>query len=185
MSRIRPVSDSDWNALWAIMAPVFRAGETYPFSPDITESEAHKVWIETPAAVYVAVDQDNAILGTYYLKPNQAALGSHVCNCGYIVAGEARGQGIASSLCEHSQQEALRRGFRAMQYNLLVSTNERAIRLWKKHGFAVIGVLPDAFQHQKLGLVDALVMYKVLADEWHLIKPRQASEHGLNMGMAK
>ena len=165
MLRIRPVSDSDWHALWAIMAPVFRAGETYPFSPDITESEAHKVWIETPAASYVAVDDDNAILGTYYLKPNQAALGSHVCNCGYIVAGAARGQGIASRMCEHSQQEAIRQGFLSMQYNLVVSTNERAIRLWKKHGFAVIGVLPAAFQHQKLGLVDALVMYKVLSDQ--------------------
>lgn len=165
MFSIRPVSANDWKALWAIMAPVFRAGETYAFSPDITESEAYTVWVETPVATYVAVDDNDAILGTYYLKPNQAALGAHVCNCGYIVARQAQGRGIASRMCAHSQQEALRQGFRAMQYNLVVSTNERAIRLWKKHGFAVIGALPAAFQHPRLGLVDALVMYKTLSGQ--------------------
>ena len=163
MVTLRLISEKDWDSVWEIMAPVFRAGETYAFSPDITESEAHTIWVETPTATYVAVDDDDTILGTYYIKPNQPALGSHVCNCGYIVAKEARGKGVASIMCEHSQQEAVSRGFRSMQYNLVVCTNERAIRLWKTHGFEVIGRLPAAFQHQKLGLVDALLMYKRLS----------------------
>lgn len=163
MLTIRPVSQRDWNAIWSIIAPVFRAGETYPFSPDITESDAHGIWMEIPVATYVAVDDDDTILGTYYMKPNQPALGSHVCNCGYIVAKTARGQGIASRMCQHSQKEAVSKGFRAMQYNLVVSTNERAVRLWKKHGFTIVGILPAAFRHQKLGFVDALLMYKQLS----------------------
>jgi RimJ/RimL family protein N-acetyltransferase len=141
---------------------VFRAGETYAYATDITAEEANQVWVEVPAVTFVAVDQDGGVLGTYYLKPNQPALGAHVCNCGYIVAEQARGRGIASAMCKHSQREALARGFRAMQYNLVVCTNEAAIRLWKRHGFEVVGILPEAFRHPHLGFVDALVMYKLL-----------------------
>jgi ribosomal protein S18 acetylase RimI-like enzyme len=108
------------------------------------------------------VDECNEVLGTYYIKPNQPALGAHVCNCGYIVAKEARGRGIAAEMCQHSQREAISRGFRAMQYNLVVSTNEVAVRLWKRQGFEVVGTLPQAFRHPRLGYVDALVMYKQL-----------------------
>jgi ribosomal protein S18 acetylase RimI-like enzyme len=162
MIKIRAFEEVDWSATWQVIEPVFRAGETYAFSPDITEENAHQVWIEKPSATFVAVDDNNEILGTYYIKPNQPGLGSHVCNCGYIVAEKARGKGIASEMCEHSQREAKSQGFRAMQYNLVVSTNEGAVRLWKRHGFEVIGTLPGAFRHPRLGYVDALVMYKQL-----------------------
>ncbi len=118
-------------ATWQIIELVFRAGETYAFSPDIGEDEARQVWVELPLVTFVAVDEKNEILGTYYLKPNQPALGAHVCNCGYIVAAKARGKGIASEMCDHSQREAVSRGFRAMQYNLVVSTNMGAVGLWK------------------------------------------------------
>lgn len=155
---------SDWPALWAIMEPVFRAGETYAFDPAITEAEAQRVWIEVPAATYVAVDETGMLLGTYYIKPNQPGLGAHVCNCGYIVAAAARGQGIASRLCEHSQDEARRLGFRAMQFNLVVSTNTGAVHLWQTLGFPIVGTLPGAFNHPRLGYVDAYVMYKQLVD---------------------
>ena len=111
---------------------------------------------------YVAVGQDGAILGTYYIKPNQPGQGNHICNCGYIVAENARGQGIASAMCKHSQKEASAQGFRAMQYNLVVSTNSRAVRLWKKLGFDVIGTIPEAFRHPEHGYVDAYIMYKRL-----------------------
>ena len=104
------------------------------------------------------------VLGTYYIKPNQPDLGGHVCNCGYIVSENARGKGIASEMCEHSQHEAVRRGFRSMQYNLVVTTNEGAIRLWKRHGFEVVGTLSEAFRHPQLGYVDAHVMYKKLVE---------------------
>jgi RimJ/RimL family protein N-acetyltransferase len=162
MIAIRPFEESDWAATWQVIQPVFRTGETYAFSPDITEEEAHRYWIEIPVQTFVAVDENDEIIGTYYIKPNQPALGAHVCNCGYIVAEQARGRGIASEMCVHSQQEAIARGFRAMQYNLVASTNEVAVRLWKKHGFEVIGTLPEAFHHPRLGFVDALVMYKQL-----------------------
>jgi ribosomal protein S18 acetylase RimI-like enzyme len=162
MINIRPFEKRDWDATWRIIEPVFRAGETYAFSPDITKEEAHKAWVEVPLATFVAVDKNNDVLGTYYIKPNQPALGAHVCNCGYIVSEDARGKGIAAEMCEHSQREAVSRGFRAMQYNLVVSTNEGAVRLWKRHGFQVIGTLPKAFRHPQLGFVDAFVMYKQL-----------------------
>lgn len=162
MIKIRLFEERDWAATWRIIEPVFRAGETYAFSPDITEEEAHKVWVEGPSATFAAVDENNHVLGTYFLKPNQPALGSHVCSCGYIVAESARRKGVASEMCEHSQREAVARGFRAMQYNFVVSTNEGAVRLWKKHGFQTIGTLPKAFRHRRLGIVDVFVMYKEL-----------------------
>ncbi len=159
---IHPFIEADWPDVWAVIEPVFRAADTYAFAPDITAKEAHRVWVEVPSATFVAREDKNRVLGTYFIKPNQPALGAHVCNCGYIVAREARGRGIGSTMCEHSQQEARARGFRAMQYNLVVATNEGALRLWKRHGFEVIGRLPGAFRHPQLGFVDAFVMYKHL-----------------------
>ena len=159
---IRKYQESDWSQVWPIIEKVFRSGETYAFSPEITEQEAHKVWVEMPQETYVATAEDGEILGTYYIKPNQPNLGSHVCNCGYIVSEGARGKGVASGMCEHSQQVAGNFGFRAMQYNLVVSTNEGAIRLWKNLGFQIIGTLPKAFKSKSAGYVDALVMYKEL-----------------------
>ena len=162
MIKIERFEENKWAETWALLEPVFRAGETYAFSPDISEEEAHRIWIEMPTAIFIAVNADNEVLGTYYTKPNQPKLGAHVCNCGYIVAESARGQGVASLMCEHSQSKAVALGFLAMQYNLVVSTNEGAIRLWKRHGFESIGVLPKAFNHMRFGFVDALVLYKLL-----------------------
>lgn len=163
MITVRSYTTADWPTLWQILEPVFRAGETYAWPTDITAADACRVWTEVPAATYVACDESGTVCGSYYLKPNQPGPGSHVCNCGYVVAEAARGQGIASMLCEHSQQAAVQQGFRAMQYNLVVASNAGAVRLWKRHGFRVIGTLPEAFQHRRLGFVDALVMYKLLS----------------------
>jgi len=162
MITIREFQEQDWAEAWEIIEPVFRAGETYAFSPDITAEEAHKVWIATPASTFVVVDSNNTILGTYYIKPNQPALGAHVCNCGYIVAEKARNKGLAALMCDHSQVQAVAMGFLAMQYNLVVVTNESAVHLWKKKGFKIIGTLPKSFRHSRFGLVDAHVMYKLL-----------------------
>lgn len=148
-----------------MLRATFEAGDTYAFSPGSTEAEIHRAWIEVPSASFVSCDGDGRLLGSYFIKPNQPGLGSHVCNCGYVVAPAAQGQGIASAMCEHSQREALAMGFLAMQFNLVASTNERAVRLWRRLGFDVVGRLPRAFRHQRLGLVDALVMFKTLADE--------------------
>jgi len=141
---------------------VFRAGETYPFSQDITKEDAFGIWVLAPTATYVAINENDDVLGTYYIKPNQATLGAHVCNCGYIVAENARNKGVASGMCKHSQSEALAHGFRSMQYNLVISTNESTVRLWTGLGFLIIGTLPEAFRHPRLGFVAAHVMYKKL-----------------------
>lgn len=162
MPIIRPFAPSDWASLWPILQATFAAGDTCAFSPDCTEREIHAAWIEIPTATFVAQDDAGQILGTYYIRPNQPGLGAHVCNGGYIVAPAAQRQGIATLMCEHSQVQAVALGFRAMQFNLVVATNERAVHLWQKLGFETIGRLPGAFRHVRLGYVDALVMFKTL-----------------------
>jgi ribosomal protein S18 acetylase RimI-like enzyme len=162
MVTIRKLEEPDWPEVWKLMEPVFRAGETYALSLEIMEEQARTMWVEVPTGTYVAQAENAAVLGTYFIKPNQAGGGSHVCNCGYIVGENARGQGVASLMCAHSQREAVRLGFRAMQFNFVVSTNEGAIRLWQKHGFEIVGRLPGAFEHPRRGFVDAFVMFKHL-----------------------
>lgn len=158
--RIRAVEKADWPAIWDMLRPVFRAGETYAYDPEITEAQARTVWIDAPAATFIA--EDEGPLGTYYIKPNQPGLGDHVCNCGYVTSEAARGRGVASALCLHSQDQAREMGFHAMQYNLVAASNAGALRLWRKHGFESVGVLKQAFRHKRLGLTDAHVMYKLL-----------------------
>ena len=161
MIRFEVLNAAHWPAVWAILEPVFRAGETYPQATDTREAEAKAYWMQPPLKSYVAV-QDGTVLGVFYIKPNQPALGAHVCNCGYAVSLTARGQGVGGMMCDWSQTEARRLGYLAMQYNLVVSTNEVAVALWQRHGFAIVGRLTKAFQHKRLGLVDAFVMYKEL-----------------------
>jgi L-amino acid N-acyltransferase YncA len=160
--QIRPFEPADWPGLWALLEPVFRSGETFPHDPAITEAEAQLAWVEQSQAVMVAVDATCALVGTYYLRPNSLALGAHVANAGYVVAKHCRRQGIGSRLCQHSLQAARRLGFRAMQFNLVVSTNSAGLRCWQRNGFQVVGTLPGAFRHRQLGYVDALVMIQPL-----------------------
>ncbi len=155
------LSAAHWPQVWAILEPVFRAGETYPQATDTSEAEARAYWMTPPSQSYVAV-KDGAVLGVFYLKPNQPTLGAHVCNAGYAVSPKARGQGVGGLMCDWSQDEARRLGYSAMQYNLVVCTNEVAVALWQRHGFAIVGRLTRAFRHKQLGLVDAFVMYKEL-----------------------
>jgi L-amino acid N-acyltransferase YncA len=160
--QIRSYGAADWPAVWALLEPVFRAGETFPHDPAISEADALLAWVEQSQAVMVAVDATGALVGTYYLRPNSLALGAHVANAGYVVAEHCRRQGIGSRLCQHSLQAARRLGFRAMQFNLVVSTNTAGIRCWRRNGFQVVGILPEAFRHKQLGYVDALVMIQSL-----------------------
>ena len=163
MIEITEFMPNHWPAVWQIQKPVFRAGETYAYATDITEDQAKDVWITAPKATYVALEGAE-VLGTFYIKPNQPALGAHVCNCGYVVGENARGKGIASQMCGFSQVIAVKMGFSAMQYNLVATSNGGAVHLWQRHGFQIIGTLPKAFAHQRLGLVDAHIMYKTLTD---------------------
>lgn len=160
--KIRPaVEDVDWAAIWPILEAVVRPGEVYAVDRDITEPQGRAYWFAPAHEVFVAED-DGRILGSYYLRANQAGGGSHVANCGYMTAPDAQGRGVARTMCLHSLDRARDRGFRAMQFNIVISTNERAVRLWDSLGFATVGRLPNAFAHPTLGDVDALVMFRAL-----------------------
>lgn len=159
---IREYQGDDWPSLWALLQSTFQSGDTYAYAPEATEAEIHAAWVGTPEATFVAVNPDGRVVGTFYLKPNQPGLGAHVANCGYVVAGDVGSQGIATRLCQHSQAEATRRGYRAIQFNFVVATNARAVRLWQHLGFAIVGRVPGAFRHAQLGYVDVLVMHKAL-----------------------
>ncbi len=158
---IRPAKAADFDAIWPILRHVFRAGETYAVDPQISKEACRDYWMTTPAATYVAEGQ-GGILGTYYIRTNQPGGGAHICNCGYVVAEVARGQGLARQMCEHSQVEARALGYQAMQFNFVLASNVGAVGLWHRLGFETVGTIPDAFNHPKEGLVDAFVMYKRL-----------------------
>jgi len=156
---IRPARPEDRPSLWSIIGPVIRAGETYTIDPNLTETEALAYWLGPDKETFVA-EEGGAMLGTYYIRANQAGGGSHVCNCGYMTSAPATGRGVARAMCEHSLAHAKARGYRAMQFNFVVSTNERAVRLWQAMGFDIVGRLPLAFHHPRFGDVDALVMFR-------------------------
>lgn len=160
---IREATPEDFERNWPFFHEIAAAGETFAYAPDTTREEGLRLWFGPQHRVFV-LEEDGVILGTYYLRPNQPGLGSHVCNSGYMVSGAARGQGVATALGEHSQATALALGYKAMQYNFVVSTNEQAVRLWQKLGMEIVARLPKAYKHARLGYVDALVMYKWLAD---------------------
>ena len=158
---IRPAGKSDEEAIWRILEPTIRAAETYTLPRDLGRADALTYWFAPENLVWVAED-DRRIVGTYYLRPNQRGGGSHVANCGYMTAADASGRGVGTAMCRHSLGEAKSLGYMAMQFNFVVSTNAGAVRLWKTLGFDVVGTLPDAFQHPRMGYVDAFVMYRHL-----------------------
>jgi ribosomal protein S18 acetylase RimI-like enzyme len=158
---IREATASDRDAIWRILEPVIRSGDTYTLPRDLSREDALAYWTSPGHEVFVA-EENAEILGTYYLKANQKGGGAHVANCGYMTAPWANGRGIARTMCQHSLDRAKERGFRAMQFNFVVSTNKRAVGLWQRLGFAIVGRLPQAFLHPQQGAVDALVMYRHL-----------------------
>jgi ribosomal protein S18 acetylase RimI-like enzyme len=161
MSAIRGATPSDRAAVWTILEPTIRAGETYTLPRDMTKEAALAYWFAAGHEVFVA-EENGEILGTYFIQANQKGGGDHVANCGYMTAQRATGRGIARAMCAHSLEHAKSRGFRAMQFNFVVASNERAVRLWQSFGFEIAGRLPGAFRHPTAGFVDALVMYRPL-----------------------
>jgi L-amino acid N-acyltransferase YncA len=158
---IRPAGDADRDAILGIIGPVLRAGETYAIDTDLSDEQMLAYWFMPAHEVFVA-EEDGRVLGTYYIMANQRGGGAHVANCGYMVSADAQGKGIAGKMCEHSQVIAKERGFRAMQFNHVVSKNTRAVALWQKLGFEIVGTLPLAFRHPVHGYVDSYVMFKPL-----------------------
>lgn len=159
---IHPATESDRDAIWVILEPMIRSGETYTLPLDMSKKQALEYWFAVDKETLVW-KENGVVLGTYFLKANQHGGGAHVANCGYVTAPAAQGRGIARHMCLHSLERARERGFRAMQFNFVVSTNERAIKLWTSLEFKIVGRLPLAFEHPTLGFVDALVMYRQLS----------------------
>ena len=157
--QIRPYCEGDAEAVTALLMPVFRAGDTYAIDPDITPDAALAYWTGGGRKVFVA-EAAGEVMGTYYITRNQAGGGSHVCNCGFVTGEAARGRGLARRMLVHSLETARTEGFRAMQFNFVVESNTRAVETWKRAGFEVVGRLPGAFLHPRLGEVDALVMFR-------------------------
>jgi ribosomal protein S18 acetylase RimI-like enzyme len=158
---IRVLSPDEFETVWPVFRAVVESGDTYPYAPSITMEEARDLWTTAPARTFAAWE-DGEVVGCYMLKPNQPGLGSHVANCGYMVAPSARGRGVGSTLCEHSLATAREAGFLAMQFNAVVASNVAAVNLWQKHGFVVVGRVPKAFRHAEQGLTDILVMHRFL-----------------------
>ncbi len=157
---IRQAKQKDYDRIWEIFSQIVKSGDTYAYDPNTSKEDAVNYWINKTDAAFV-IEHNGELAGTYYIKTNQPGLGSHVCNCGYMVDSNFRGLGLATKMCEHSQEEALKMGFKAMQFNLVVANNP-AIKLWEKLGFEAIGTLPNAYHFKKERYVDALIMYKWL-----------------------
>lgn len=158
---IRPATEADHDAIWAILEPVIRDGATYPLDPALPREGAFEYWFAPDKTVFVA-EEGGAVLGTYYLKANSTGLADHVANAGFMTHPAARGRGIAMHMARDSFDRAKGRGFRAMQFNLVIASNAQALHLWQKIGLQVIGRLPEAFRHTRLGYVDAFIMYRML-----------------------
>jgi L-amino acid N-acyltransferase YncA len=158
---IRPATEADRDAIWNIFYAVIASGDTYPFDPQMSREEALAGWFQPDTCTYVA-EQNRQIVGTYILRPNQPSLGSHVANAAFMVAPTARALGVGRHMGEHCLSEARRFGFRAMQFNFVVSTNTSAIHLWKQLGFKIVGTLPGAFRHSEKGYIDVYVMFRSL-----------------------
>ncbi|MCC6992625.1 MAG: GNAT family N-acetyltransferase [Acidobacteria bacterium] len=158
---VRRASPGDADAIWAILRVVLAAGDTYAWPTGPTREQGLAL-MQPPGGQTFVAERDGRIVGTYYVKANAMGPGDHVANCGYMVAPEARGQGVGEALCRHSLDAARGLGFRAMQFNAVVSTNRGAIRAWQRCGFEIVGTVPAAFRHPVHGDVDIHVMHRRL-----------------------
>jgi L-amino acid N-acyltransferase YncA len=160
---IRSAVEADFEAMWPIFQAVVATGETYAFAPDTRRADALAFWFGPGIRTYVA-EAAGRIAGMYRIVANQRGLGSHVANASFMVDPSCNGKGIGKGMGHHCLREARKAGFEAMQFNYVVSTNEAAVALWKKLGFGIVGTLPRAYRHSKLGYVDAYVMHRSLED---------------------
>jgi ribosomal protein S18 acetylase RimI-like enzyme len=158
---VREIDAAGFDRVWPLFRSVIAGGDTYSYPPDMRFEDALALWTTPPSRTFLAEDEGR-VLGCYMLKPNQPGLGDHVANCGYMVAAEARGRGIASAMCAHSLDQARSAGFTAMQYNYVVASNTTAVKLWQRHGFSIVGTVPGAFRHATLGPTDIHVMHRFL-----------------------
>jgi L-amino acid N-acyltransferase YncA len=161
---IRPATNADCDEIWKIFHEIIVANDTYAFDPKMSREEALAYWFRADTHTYIA-EKDGRVVGTYILRPNQLGPGPHVANAAFMVAADAQRSGVGRRMAEHCLSEARRMGFRAMQFNFVVSTNTRAIRLWKQLGFKIVGTLSGAFRHPEKGFVDVYVMFRSLLED--------------------
>ena len=159
--KITPATSADEERIWALLQPVFSAGDTYAVDPLIDRDAAIAYWMEADKTAFILRIEGQAV-GTYYIRPNQPGGGAHICNCGFITAPSARGKGVARRMLDHALIEAKQQGYRAMQFNFVLASNQRALAIWQRNGFATIGRTPQAFLHPKQGYVDALILHRSL-----------------------
>lgn len=160
----RAADEADWSAIWPIFSLVVSTGDTYAFAPDISEDAAKAAWMPDPAlgrTTYVA-ELDGAVVATAYVKPNAPGLGAHVANAGWMVSPAAAGRGIGRRFGSWVIDQATERGFSHMQFNAVVASNERAVKLWTSLGFEIVGTVPEAFNHSSEGLTAIHVMHRKL-----------------------
>ncbi len=158
---LRQIGADEFARVWPFFRAIVAAGDTYTYAPDLSLEQARAMWTTPPARCFVA-EREGQVLGCYRLAPNYPGPGDHVANGSYMVAPAARGQGVASALCEHSLNQARQAGFSAMQFNCVVASNNTAVRLWQRHGFRIVGTVPGAFRHAQLGPTDIHVMHRTL-----------------------
>ena len=158
---IREANDRDRNAIWEIFRATVAPGDVFVYDPNTPREDAEAYWFAKGTRSYVA-EQDGKIVGSYILRSNRPGLGDHVANAGFMVGPAARGLGVGRAMGEHALEEARRLGYRAMQFNFVISTNESAVHLWQQLGFRIVGTLPGAFRHARKGFVDAYVMFRSL-----------------------
>lgn len=154
--------ETDFDSVWEIFSRVIQTGDTYVFDPKSPKDSLLNYWFADYMDTFVALDEKDEIVGTYFIKPNQIGLGDHIANCGYMVNPDFHGQGIGTLLCEHSIRYAKEKEYLGIQFNIVVSTNTHAVNLWQKFGFEIIGTTPKGFRHKELGLVDTYIMFKDL-----------------------
>ena len=161
MIHIRKATLKDSNEIWNIIKEVIATGDTYVFNPNSSKEKMLEYWFAKNKHTYVALF-NKEIAGTFIITNNQPDLGSHVANASYMTAPDATGKGIGKAMGIFSLEEAKKIGYKAMQFNIVVKSNERAVQLWKKLGFEIIGEIPEAFNHKEKGLTNAYIMYKKL-----------------------
>lgn len=154
--------EKDFDPIWQIFSQVITPGDTYVFDPTTPKQSLPRLWFGEKMDTFVAIESDGSVIGTYFIKPNQLDLGSHIANCGYMVHPTYQGRGVGYQMCEHSIAFAKEKGYIGIQFNIVVSTNTNAVNLWKKLGFEIIGTTPKGFRHKQFGLVDTYIMFRLL-----------------------
>jgi L-amino acid N-acyltransferase YncA len=160
---IRAASDDDWPLIWPFYRTIVEAGETYAIDPQTTEEQGRRDWMQVPpGTTFVAVDDHGSVVGSASVYPNRSAAGAHVASASFMVDPGRSGRGVGRALGEHVIDWAREQGFRSMQFNAVVETNQRAVRLWEALGFEVLATVPEAFRHPTEGYVGLLIMYRRL-----------------------